>query len=290
MGGFMKDCITKYLVMKMFLGLGYSASKEEINKLTIFLNSTGINVDLDFDHMYVENMNDVYYANYRIEPCEISIFDIEESKLLREFAINYSNQIVNEEEAEINEEYKSRAENLAIYLVSAINYVKKLKNDKKSLHDFVFESFSVSETEPVENYNEIFTKLTNNLAIMMEQENVRPADDLAYFVVCNTDPRSGYNSYKAYCNYRVLNSALDNELSNVFGKDISFALKFGGDDYYGVPTCEQDSIIVVNNCCEGDLFGPIYLCQAESEHRIDEKVKSVEFARRLMKKYITSGN
>ena len=281
----MSNTILKYLVVKMYFGLGSSDTKCEIHDLCKFLNDKGIETDSYIPEDLIEEVDNIYYATYKIDGEDVGLKDIECFKLLSEFAVRH---LYKEHETDIvvTDSNKARAESLSIYLIAVINYIKKLKLEGVSFDGHVLENFDEDITEPIEDYSELFSRLSNRIARMLQEFDNSEYEDLDDLIIGNTVPHREISSYKSYCNFQLINASLDGELSEAFGKDFSFVLKFGTSSYYSMDSVLQDLILVTNNVHAGDFFGPIYICKTDAPDWKSKKKHDYERARHLISKLV----
>lgn len=263
--------IMKYLVVKMCLGYGYSATKEEIDG---FRKYFGLSIDNCYDTKYIIEKDNTYYSLYTLDKNIMPIENIENIELISEYIINnVSKPILN---IEIDNEMFDRAKYLSIYIINALNCIES----GITLEDI--------EEEFTKDYRDIFTNISTIIAKLLTKSKNENLDDNSLLQIVNVDPTRIISSYKAYCNYRILDDKLNNELSRKFG-GYGFAMIFGFYKYYSLPSYESDSCFVVD---QKSMYGPIYIPAVKDADplilRTKEEAESE--AKELIKKMSTYGS
>ena len=82
------------------------------------------------------------------------------------------------------------------------------------------------EEEFTRDYRDIFTNISTIIAKLLTKSKNENLDDNSLLQIVNVDPTRIISSYKAYCNYRILDDKLNNKLSRKFG-GYGFAMIFG---------------------------------------------------------------
>nr|MBP3258847.1 hypothetical protein [Bacilli bacterium] len=262
----MRDYIMKYLVVKMYLGYGYSATKEEIDNSIKCLN---INVDDSYDEKYITKKNNIYYALYSLDKHIISLENIEYFDLISWYITNNIEKL---ELTNVDSNNLDRASNIVIYIINALNYIESTNIPLEEIDEVFYKD-----------YKELFEKLSYNVASLLtlsEKDNIE--DDVLMKVV-SADPKNITSSYKSYCNYKLIDNNLDNILSRSF-KTSLFAMVFGTNTYYNMSSYEHDYCFVSN---EESMYGPIYLTATKhadpiiEECRVSDETKAKELIMKM---------
>ena len=260
--------IMKYLVVKMCLGYGYSVTKEEIDG---FRKYFGFSTDNCYDTKYIIEKNNTYYSLYTLDKNIMPLENIENIGLISEYIINnVSKPILN---IKVDNEMLDRAKYLSIYIINALNGIES----NIALEDM--------EEEFTRDYRDIFTNISTIIAKLLTKSKNENLDDNSLLQIINVDPTRIISSYKAYCNYRILDDNLNNELSTKFD-GYGFAMIFGFYKYYSLPSYESDSCFVVD---QKSMYGPIYIPAVKDADplilRTKEEAESE--AKKLIKKMST---
>ncbi len=264
----MENYIMKYLVVKMYLGYGYSATEEEINESLEYL---GITADKSYDEKHIAKKDNIYYALYSLDKHIIPIESIENFNSISKYIVgNLDKPLLN---GDVDEDNLSRASNLSIYIINALNNIEST--------DLLLEEFE--EKEFYKDYSGLFKKLSYLIANQLVSSKT-DADDEVILEVVNVNPKTILSSYKAYCNYRIIDDNLDNVLSESF-KDYKFAMVFGTNKYYGMSSYEHDYCVVVD---DKSIYGPIYIIAAKQtdpiiqECRVDDEEEAKELIGKML--------
>lgn len=280
----MKNYIMKYLVLKMCLGYGSTATEEEIDASIEYLKENNIEVDKSYDKEYVVKKDNIYYALYSLGSNIQSPHNF--NPTLVDYMIN-NHKEENNKKIDLDEDIKTRIENLSIYLIIALSEIKKLSNNgrkkKYSLEDI--ESFRIIDDE----YIELFDKLTSSISkIYIENLNKELEDEVELKIV-NVDPRLAYTSYKAFCNFRIIDKECGYVFSKVFKDTCGFAMVFGTDTYYNMPSITNDFFFICkdyNNEKPMTMYGPIYNCVETAPDFIKNKEHDSKYAQELINKLL----
>lgn len=256
----------KYLVLKMYLGYGYTASEDEINASISFLKQRNVDVDASFDEEHIVKKDGIYYATYWIDSSNVEVNSIEYRMLISNF-IRENNNKPSLPVKSISSESVDRACNLTIEFISDLEYLTKHPSDvsedifEKSAHPGIEEI-----EEPLENKHiKLFSKLSMLIGGLLDQakkDHIEVEDEVDLKIV-NPDPTKVISSYKAYYNFKLIDEELDGAISKVFGEVYGFALIFGTSSYYGMPSVKSDMYLarVVGSTYQSD---PVYLVATEA--------------------------
>jgi len=276
----MDNYIMKYLLIKMSIDYGYSATEEEIKASMKYLEKLNVVVDENYNERYVTKKDNTYYALYSIDKTVIKISDIENFDIISTYIRDYSKKDIFSFE-NVSEESFKRAKNLTIYLIIVLNFLdKNLIHDKKDLLEDIDEEEKLSEK-----YIKLFDKLSLLLAHLLEKSKNENIDDIEELKIINVNPIEIISSYKAYYYYKVLEKEFNNIFSTILKDEYSIVMSFGTNSYYGLPSIKQDLFFA---CNAYDMYGPIYMCVSKSfafkdAKRRDEK-RVNELIKRLIKK------
>ena len=274
----MDNYIMKYLLIKMSIDYGYSATEEEIKASIRYLEKMNIVVDENYNERYVTKKDNTYYALYSIDKTVIKISDIENFDIISTYIREYSKKDIFSFE-NVSEESFKRAKNLTIYLIIVLNFLdKNLIHDKKNLLEDIDEEEKLSEK-----YIKLFDKLSLLLAQLLEKSKNEIIDDIEELKIINVNPIEIISSYKAYYYYKVLEKEFNNIFSTILKDEYSIVMSFGTNSYYGLPSIKQDLFFA---CNAYDMYGPIYMCVSKSSDFKDAKRRDEKRVNELIKRLI----
>ena len=276
----MNDFITKYLVVKMLLGYGYSATEEEITKVIEYLKQRNIEVENSYNKKFIKKKNDKYYALYTLSKSAITIDQIEFYKIISEFIKNnIIQEKIDRNVFDLNSFY--RAQEISMHLVIALNSIAKAKSKRKKCV-----LYKIDEEEIIaKQYTPLFNSLVVLIGSLLEKGKKEDLQDYEELKIISVDPTKIISSYKSYCNFRILDNELNNVLSSHLKFNYELAIIFGSDTYYGLRGQAEHDYIFVSR--DSDIYGPFYNLSYPKENRlttslIKEEIPSQKLLYRIL--------